>query len=324
MENLEVIVIAGGEGSRFESDVPKHLVEIAGEPLVKLLAKRLSKYTNKLKIIIPPGAEIYKQLLGREFQLVPREGSAKPGTSKHIEAVKVSSNNKNLLIIYGDCYITNNALEKIFQEILSTKKMLYFFCRHDNYFFVNKGGGEIFGVYIDKNYKGYFLEAAHKTQELFDSKKIWRDGTWEIAKTLKNHTTEHEYREHPNFDFYFEINDLTDDIDFIEDYSHLRTLIPNTFDESLRLLENIYKFFNNISQNHKITLNSYPREYPDQELSLSKILELEFDKLKKENTNLQKQVLDVVQSKSFRYTLIFRKIARYLKSAKLIENSTSN
>ena len=49
MENLEVIVIAGGEGSRFESDVPKHLVEIAGEPLVKLLAKRISKYTNKFK-----------------------------------------------------------------------------------------------------------------------------------------------------------------------------------------------------------------------------------------------------------------------------------
>ncbi len=128
MENLEVIVIAGGEGLRFQFDTPKHLVEITGEPLVRVTAKRLLKYTNNLKIIIPPDAGIYKQLLGSEFQLVPRVGSVKPGTGKCVEAIKASSENKNLLIIYGDCYLTYAALEKIFQKILlGGGKIFYFF-----------------------------------------------------------------------------------------------------------------------------------------------------------------------------------------------------
>jgi choline kinase len=325
MENLEVIVIAGGEGSRFQSDTPKHLVEITGESLVRVTAKRLLKYTNNLKIIIPPDAEIYKQLLGSEFQLAPRVGSVKPGTGKCIEAIKASSANKNLLIIYGDCYFTYAALEKIFQKILlGGGEDILFFCRHSGEAFVNKGGGEIFGVYLEKNFKNDFVKAAIKTQELFDSKKIWRDLTWEIAKTLKNHTIENEYHEHPNFDFYFEINDLTDDIDFIEEYDNLRTLLPNTFDESLMLLEKIYESFNNIAQKNKFNINSYSRNSSHKKLILSEILELEFYKLKEENTNLQKQVLDVVNSKSFRYTLILRKITLYLKSAKMFKNPISN
>jgi molybdopterin-guanine dinucleotide biosynthesis protein A len=325
MENLEIIVIAGGEGLRFQSDTPKHLVEITGEPLVRVTAKRLLKYTNKLKIIIPPDAEIYKRLLGSEFQLVPRVGSVKPGTGKCIEAIKASSENKNLLFIYGDCYLTYDALEKIFQKIsLGRGEDILFFCRHGSEAFVNKGGGEIFGVYLDKNFRNEFVKAAIKTQELFDSKKIWRDTTWEIAKTLKNHTIENEYYEHPNFDFYFEINDLTDDIDVIEEYDNLLTLLPNTFKESIMLLEKIYKSFNNIAQKYEININSYFCNSSHKKLILSEILELEFYKLKEENTNLQKQVLDVVNSKSFRYTLMLRKITLYLKSEKMIKNSNSN
>jgi len=324
MQNLEVIIMAGGEGSRFKSDTPKYLVEIVGQPLVKVAAQRILKYTNKLKIIIPSDAEIYKQLLGNEFQLVPRVGSVKPGTGKCVEAIKASSDNKNLLIIYGDCYLTKAALEKIFQEILHGGKNILFFCRHWGETFVNKGGGEMFGVYLEKKSKSDFLKAAYETQELYDSKKIWRNNTWEIAKKLKNYSIENEYRDHPKFDFYFEINDLTDDIDFIEEYDSLRSLLPNTFDESIMLLEKIYESFNNISQKNEINLNSYRTNSSDKKLTLGEILELEFDKLKKENTNLKKQLLDVVNSKSFRYTLILRKITLYLKSAKMIKNSNSN
>jgi hypothetical protein len=332
IQDLEVIVIAGGEGTRFKSDIPKHLIEIAGEPLLKLIAIKLLKYTDKLKIIIPPDSEIYKQALGNQFQLLLREGDVKPGTGKHIEAIKASSDSKNLLIIYGDTYFSKSALDTIFQENILKKKSIVFFCRYNGFPFVNKGGGEIFAVYIDKNSKQHFLEAAYKTQELYDSKKIWRDGTWEIAKTLKNLTTLNEYREHPKFDFYFEINDLTDDIDFIEEYDNLSTLLPNTFDESIILLEKIYELLNNIAQKYKITRNSFVGNSSNnipiseqQDLKLSEIIELELYKVKglelalevkNKNISLEKQLLDVTQSKSYRYTLIFRKILHSIKLVK--------
>jgi hypothetical protein len=343
IRDLEVIVIAGGEGTRFKSDIPKHLVEIAGEPLLKFMAKKLLKYTDELKIIIPPNNEIYKQALGNQFQLLIREGDVKPGTGKHIEAIKASTDRKNLLVIYGDAYISNSALDTIFQETLLDEKSIEFFCRYNSYPFVNKGGGEIFAVYIDKNSKQHFLEAAYKTQELYDSKKIWRDGTWEIAKTLKNQTLLNEYREHPKFDFYFEINDLSDDIDFIEEYDNLRTLLPNTFDESIILLEKIYELLSNIAHRHKITLNSFVGNSPNnarisgqQEVRLSEIIELELykvkdielelekvkdielelEKVKNKNISLEKQLLDVTHSKSYRYTLVFRKILLTLKLVK--------
>jgi molybdopterin-guanine dinucleotide biosynthesis protein A len=323
IQELEVFVIAGGEGTRFKSSTPKHLVEIAGEPLLSLLAKKLSRYTKDLKIIIPPDKESYKQVLGNQFQLLPRVGDVNAGTGKHIEAIKASSSSKNLLIIYGDCYISNKALDTIFQETILKKKSIVFFCRHNGYAFANKGGGEIFGVYIDRDYKKHFLEAAYKTQELYDSKRIWRDGTWEIAKTLKNHSLENEYREHPKFDFYFEINDLTDDIDFIEEYNNLRTLIPDTFEESIILLEKIYESLNNIAQKNEINLNSFITDALNnvsksgkQELILSKIIELQFDDLKNKSISLEKQLLAVIQSKSYRYTLIFRKILHSIKLVK--------
>ena len=334
IQDLEIVVIAGGEGLRFKFDTPKQLVEIAGEILVKSTAQKLLKYTHNLKIIIPPDKEIFRQLLGNQFQLIDRVGDTKPGTGKHIEAITASSNNKNLLIVYGDCYFTENALERMFQEILLKKNDIKFFCRHFGYDFINAGGGEIFGVYIDNNHKKFFLEAAYKTQELFNSKKIWRDGTWEIAKNLKNHTIENEYREHPFFDFFFEINDLTDDLDFIEEYHNLRDLLPNTFDEAVILLEKIYKIFNNIAQKNKISFNSYILNSSDnisnlepRGVRLGEIIELEFDNLKdkisalekqlldvtQSKSFLEKQLLDVTQSKSFRYTLILRKIRRFYK-----------
>jgi hypothetical protein len=48
-------------------------------------------------------------------------------------------------------------------------------------------------------------------------------------------------------------------------------------------------------------------------LGLAEMIELEFDKLKLENDSLLKQILDLHQSKSFRYTSIFRKLYFRLK-----------
>jgi choline kinase len=320
VKTLEVVVIAGGEGSRFESDFPKHLVEIAGEPLLLGIAKKLTEYAVDIKIIIPPENELYKQVLGNQFLLFLRQEGIKFNTSKHVEAIKVSSVEQNLLIVYGDTYFSKQALDTIFQQVSFTNESIIFFCRHNGYTFVNKGGGEIFAVYIDKNSKNHFLEAAYKTQELYESKKIWRDGTWEIAKTLKNHTIENEFRDHPNFDFYYEIDDSTDDIDFIEEYHNLKTLLPNSLNESILLLEKIYESLNNIAQKNKISIDSYFDEFSEKysnsmqlKLRLGEIIELEFDKLKAENIALLNQILDVYQSKSFRYTSIFRKLYFHLK-----------
>ncbi len=86
------------------------------------------------------------------------------------------------------------------------------------------------------------------------------------------------------------------------------------------LLEKIYESLNNIAQKSKISINSYSDEFSEKysnsmqlRLGLAVIIELEFDKLKLENNSLLKQILDLHQSNSFRYTSIFRKLYFRLK-----------
>jgi choline kinase len=314
-EDLEVIVIAGGEGSRFKSDTPKHLVKIAGDHLLLGTAKKLKKYVDNLTIIIPPKNEIYKQIIGDSFQNVVRRGDVTKGTSKHLEAINNSSDNKNLLIIYGDTYFSQKGLDKIFQNVFMTNEKIIFFCRYNSVSFVNKGGGEIFAIYIDKQYKNHFVETAKKTQELYESKKIWRDSTWEIAKTLKNLSTENEFREHLKYDFYYEIDDSTDDIDFIEEYHHLNRLFPDSLEEATLLLEVIYESLNNIAQKANINIFNNESKFQNnafnsklKKFNLGEIIEEEFDKLRIEVFTLRKQLSDVYSSRSMKFTAIFRKI----------------
>jgi GTP:adenosylcobinamide-phosphate guanylyltransferase len=314
-EDLEVIVIAGGEGSRFKSDTPKHLVKIAGDYLILGTANKLKKYVDNLKIIIPPKNEIYKQIINDSFQIVDRRGDVTKGTSKHLEAINNSSDNNNLLIIYGDTYFSQKGLARIFQNASMTSEKITFFCRYNSVSFVNKGGGEIFAVYLNKQYKNHFIEAAKKTQELFESKKIWRDSTWEIAKTLKDLSTENEFREHLKYDFYYEINDSTDDIDFIEEYHHLKRLFLDSLEEATLLLEVIYESFNNIAQKVNINIANYESKFQNnafnlkiKKFNLGEIIEEEFDKVINEVFTLRKQLSDVYSSRSMKFTAIFRKI----------------
>lgn len=79
--------------------------------------------------------------------------------------------------------------------------------------------------------RAVFSRAVKKTENLFNKGAIWRDGGWEVAKTLSNLSKKDSYTSHPRLDSYVEIDDMTDDVDFQYDVERFRRLLPESLQE---------------------------------------------------------------------------------------------
>lgn len=224
--SLSVVVIAAGSGSRFKGSTPKHLVQVGPEKLLDRVHRLFLKNgIEKITTIIPPKDKRYKVLKNSRVKLVPRNGDLGTNTDKFIEAVKFCEKQSDLLIIYGDVFFTEDAVKTILR-VSAERNQITTFCRFDLQATFGRPYGEIFAFWIPNEFKGKFLEAVLSVKGLFLSEKIWRDGGWEVCKYLNGVGIENKYRDHVPLPTYYEIDDLTDDIDFIEDLDNLYKFLP--------------------------------------------------------------------------------------------------
>jgi GTP:adenosylcobinamide-phosphate guanylyltransferase len=233
LKHLDVVVIAAGEGVRFASPKPKHLTTVGGEVILsRTLRLFVSMNPDNTYVVIPPDG------LTKGFEEIPRLNSQfvfrkKPignNAIKFAEASNASNKKHDLLIVYGDVFFTKDAVIKIFDKIDQCLD-IQFFCRYQGSGVVNSGWGEIFAIYVPAKKRAIFSRAVRKTEKLFTKGAIWRDGGWEVAKTLSNLPTLDFYRTHPRLAIYFEIDDMTDDLDFAYDRERLRKLLPDSLEE---------------------------------------------------------------------------------------------
>lgn len=190
---MKYVIMCAGKGERWNNylGIPKHLIEINGEPLLGRTT-RLLKENGITDYIITGTDKRYKKY-----------GKLVPQTKTDCEIDRYEEQNEPVCYLYGDVYYTKQAMKTIIAT--DTKNILFF-----------GSECEIFAIKIE-NLK-LFYDHKHKVKELYSKGQIDRCIGWEIYRSLNNIPFEDDYIT----DKYIKILDGTDDIDFPEDYNKFK------------------------------------------------------------------------------------------------------
>lgn len=210
----KVIIIAAGDATRWQNflGVPKHLIPIKGEPILYRTV-RLLKENNITDIsIVSPQDDRY-DIPGTHF-FVPVKNPKHYGVDKFINSKELWNKKGKTIIIYGDCYYTEEAIKTI---VSYEEKQWNIFCRFGASTFTECPYGEIFAFSFYPEHHKEFLEKFLYIVELCDSKKIFKSGGWQFYRAMMGAKGEQIDR-HKQYSIGIEINDFTDDFDYPDDY----------------------------------------------------------------------------------------------------------
>ena len=120
-QQIKVLILAGGEGKRMQSELPKVLSEINGKPMVKwvLEAIKASGVDPRPTIIVGYKKELVMEALGDGYDYVVQDEQLGTGHAVMMAEKILSSSTDNILILAGDNpLITGNTLKKIAEKHL--------------------------------------------------------------------------------------------------------------------------------------------------------------------------------------------------------------
>lgn len=246
-QNLNIVFACGGNASRWDKflGIPKQLVD-AGDGL-PLVQRSINQFRSAL-----PGAALYLLTKNDRNEFESIEGvtfvSRKDNVERRIleEVLEHTSESleseRDILLIYGDVYFSNEAVKRIRKKILlDSTTVALFGRRHQNVMYGNTGG-EDFGVYAPRNSWQLILDYHALLKRLYIGNRLYRYGTWEFVTLLSalnqagltgdhhprliNNNVSHTIRAmakvwtHKDFDsnHWVDIDDETEDFDFPCEY----------------------------------------------------------------------------------------------------------
>lgn len=207
------IIIAAGEGTRWGNykGVPKHIVKINGEPLLKRTVSLIRKNdTNSTVYVVAKGNDERYKVEGSayyEAKLNPLNFDA----DKFLSSKELWNKKGRTVVVYGDCYFTDEAMKAI-ADYKDTDWTL--FARYGPSSFTGCEWGECFAQSfypdsVEKHHRGLVSLVEAIKNKVIDRCGGWEHYRWMVGADLKSHV------KRGNF---YEIDDFTDDFDYPEDY----------------------------------------------------------------------------------------------------------
>jgi CTP:phosphocholine cytidylyltransferase-like protein len=201
-----VIIAAGGEAIRWGNynGTPKHLIEIEGEILLNRTVRQFKKYTDDIIIIARTNdylindARLEKPIDGEWYDF------GKIYSSHHLWS------NDETIIIFGDVYFTDKAVEKIMNFVGEYK----FFLRKSGSKLTGKKYAEIFGLYFSNKMK----DNIKKSLEYLIDKKQDGVGAWQLYFHMHGINHIRQIGKPVSCGGYIEIDDWTEDFDKPKDF----------------------------------------------------------------------------------------------------------
>ena len=201
MENLKVVILAAGKGTRLSSEqiqIPKHLREIAGKPILGYILETLNFMENKKDIVIVVG--YLKEMIMDSFPeyMFAIQGETGYGTGYAVKCAKnaIGDYTGNIMVLLGDMpLITTETINNFINSHNENKNQCTILsCNMDK--------GMTFGRIIrdENNIFVQIIENRDCPPELkyiceyntgimiFDSKKLF-----EQLDNLKNNNSKEEY-----------------------------------------------------------------------------------------------------------------------------------
>ncbi len=213
------IIIAAGNGSRWDNHlgIPKHYAMIDGEPIiertVRLLKERGAQdiWVVSTKYDMPDARPYY-----------PTLNPDNEDADKFISSQDIWSKNRRTVVIYGDVYFTENAIDIILNEPCPYYRL---FCRPTHSEKFGYPYGECFAVSFYSLDHGSLKYNLQRLVHLFKADVIDRIGGWELTRLMAG-VPIHEMNDHKNFlENYIIIDDETNDVDYPSDYELLKKAV---------------------------------------------------------------------------------------------------
>jgi hypothetical protein len=218
---MRAIIIAAGEATRWDNylGIPKHFAKLNGEPLLERTI-RLLKNEGLTKDEIIVVSHDYKLDTALNYRPDPQLHIEYSDASKFLDSTDLWDKAGRTLIIYGDVYFTEKAMHTIVSYPLKDWRL---FCRPGRSKHTGTRWGECFAISFYTKDHEKALRELHRIARLKNIGHIDRCGGWEWVRAMHGLPDERIRKPHlVTCPLYFTIDDMTDDIDYPEDYDRLK------------------------------------------------------------------------------------------------------
>ena len=162
---MKYIIMADGKGTRWNNynNIPKHLIKIDGEEIIKRTIRLLNEKDKKSKVIVTSHNKSY------EF-----EGSTRYEPKNNILEIDRFTEElieDNICFLYGDTYYSDSSIEKIINE--NVEDILFF-------------GTEKSIVAIKIKNSELFKKHINKVKKLYLENKIKNCKGWQVYQSFQN------------------------------------------------------------------------------------------------------------------------------------------
>jgi hypothetical protein len=220
---FRALILAGGDGRRWNHahGVPKHLIEVDGEAILKRTVRLLGMHTADIVVVgADPRYAVWATGL---WHPAPVKGLA--DCKKYLDAEEIWSLDRPTVMFYGDCFYTEEAMEIICnraQGVLGPGAI--FFGREGPSALTGKPYGELFAVALARGAAAHnrFRAEAFRQAEMRSLGRLRRNAGWELYRGLAPGDLRPEGPHGVESETFYEIDDATEDFDFAYDYDRWR------------------------------------------------------------------------------------------------------
>lgn len=212
---MKYIVLA--DNNKKEFTIPKQLIEINGESLIKRTI-RLLKENGITDILITSHDKRFDNLGIERYEPLNNTFEWETGKGYWLNAFTIELLNEPVTFLFGDVYYSENAIKTI---VNTDTESTLLFCSYENkdsrYI---KEWDEVFGYKV-KDYE-LFKKHIENMKKLKDSGTYWREPiVWELYRDINGQDVGY----HKLTKNYVIINDETVDIDNVEEIEMLKNVL---------------------------------------------------------------------------------------------------
>jgi len=223
-----IIIPAAGKQTRWEGDGSKHFVDVLGEPLIiRTIRQLLDRKKSEIIVLSDKGWNLGVPCIS------PQQRADVAETDKILSSVPYWTDADRLdktTLLFGDVCFTDKAMDTI---VAAGAKKCTWFGRRNASKKTGKPYGEIFGVTIAKSYSDVFAKFCETVRKQRDVaqlmkeprnrkhwQKRWADSRRRVHERRRGTArTCYEAMASTPWTKYVEIDDMTEDFDYIEDYT---------------------------------------------------------------------------------------------------------
>jgi len=200
-----------------------------GEPILNRSVRLLQEYAPKAEVrVVVPDFKDKRYMVPPSSRTIAKLNPENGDADKFLSSAHLWHPSERTLILYGDLFVTREAVQQMVDPDLVSQDGWWFFARFDGSKITGHQGGECFAYVVDPEGHETFAAACNRVAELWRAGTIKRCGGWETYRALMGLPDDQILRyfsdglstHNPRLGHCTEIDDWTEDMDGPSDWDN--------------------------------------------------------------------------------------------------------